>query len=174
MSDLGISSNANKVAADLLAHGMRAGARSVSVTRHFGMLLQAAVKRRASLPRGGPPGPRIITGNYNRSIGLQLGMAAGGAVARVGSNAPQARRLEEGFNDTDSLGRTYEQPPYPHYGPALDEIGPLFVAAIAAIGTPDDTPLTPAAPQTLTYITRSGREREATQAQIDHWTRGQN
>lgn len=136
MTDLGFSTNANQVAADLLALGLKAGARSIAVTRMHGMLLQAAVKRRASLPRTGPPGPRIITGNYNRSIGLQLGFQGGGPVARVGSNAPQARRLELGFNDTDVLGRSYQQPPYPHYGPALDEIGPLFTAAIAGIGDP--------------------------------------
>ena len=134
MSDL--SSNANRVAADLAALGFQAGARAVVVTRHFGMLLQANVKRRASLPRTGPPGPRIQTGNYVRSIGLQLGFAGGGPTATVGSNAPQARRLELGFNDTDSLGRRYNQPPYPHWGPALDEIAPLFVAAIAELGDP--------------------------------------
>jgi hypothetical protein len=28
----------------------------------------------------------------------------------------------------DSLGRVYSQPPFPHAGPAFDEIVPLFVA----------------------------------------------
>lgn len=135
MSD--ISSNANQVAADLAAVGLRAGSRAFAVTRHFGMLLQANVKRRASLPRTGPPGPRIQTGNYVRSIGLRVGMSFTGPAATVGSNAPQARRLEEGFSDTDSLGRRYNQPPYPHYGPALDEIAPLYVAAIAELADPE-------------------------------------
>ena len=134
MSD--ISSNANQVASDLAALGFQAGARAAVVTRQYGMLLQAAVKRRASLPRTGPPGPRIQTGTYNRSIGLQTSISAGGPVATVGTNAPQGRRLELGFNDTDSLGRTYEQPPYPHFGPALDEIAPLFVTAIADLADP--------------------------------------
>ena len=134
MSD--ISSNANQVAADLAALGFQAGARAAVVTRHFGMLLQAAVKRRASLPRTGPPGPRIQTGNYNRSIGLQTSSSGGGPVATVGTNAPQGRRLELGFTGTDSLGRSYEQPPYPHFGPALDEIAPLFVAGIAGVADP--------------------------------------
>ncbi len=132
-----VTSNADQVAADLAATGMKAGARAVGVTRHFGMLLQAAVQRRASLPRTGPPGPRIQTGNYNRSIGLHVGFTADGPSATVGTNAPQGRRLELGFNDTDSLGRRYSQPPYPHFGPALDEIAPLYVAAIAAAGDPD-------------------------------------
>lgn len=132
-----ITSNATQVAADLAAVGIKAGAASVGIVRTYGMLLQANVRRRASLPRTGPPGPRIQTGNYVRSIGLQLGMSLAGPTATVGSNAPQARRLELGFKDTDSLGRAYDQPPYPHYGPALDEIAPLFVAAIAKLGGPD-------------------------------------
>lgn len=132
-----ITSNASQVAADLAAVGMRAGAQAVAVTRMYGMLLQANVRRRASLPRTGPPGPRIQTGNYVRSIGLQLGLSLAGPTATVGSNAPQARRLELGFRDVDSLGRAFDAPPYPHYGPALDEIAPLFVAAIAKLGDPD-------------------------------------
>lgn len=138
MSD--VTSNADTVAADLLAVGMRAGARSFAVTRHYGMLLQAAVKRRASLPRTGPPGPRIQTGNYVRSMALHVGVSGGGPTATVGTNAPQGRRLELGFSDTDSKGRRYSQPPYPHWGPALDEISPLFVTAIAALGDPDGRP----------------------------------
>lgn len=132
-----ITSNASQVAADLARGGIRAGAQAVAVTRMYGMLLQANVRRRASLPRTGPPGPRIQTGNYVRSISLQLGMSLAGPTATVGSNAPQARRLELGFKDTDSLGRVYDQEPYPHYGPALDEIAPLFVAAIAKLADPD-------------------------------------
>lgn len=131
-----ITSNANQVAAEMLAHGMAAGAKAVGITRTYGMLLQANVRRRASLPRTGPPGPRIITGNYARSLALQTGFTGGGPVARVGTNAPQGRRLELGFVGTDSIGRTYNAPPYPHFGPALDEIAPLYLAAIAAIADP--------------------------------------
>lgn len=128
--------NANQVAGALAALGVGAGARVFAVTRHHGMLLQAAVKRRAALPRTGPPGPRIWTGDYNRSIALQVKMTAGGPVASVGTNKPQGRRLELGYRGTDSLGRSYDQPPYEHFGPALDEITPLFITAIAATGTP--------------------------------------
>jgi hypothetical protein len=131
-----ITSNANEVAADLAAAGMAAGAKAFGVTRIYGQLLLANVKRRASLPRTGPPGPRIQTGNYVRSMGLRLGAPGGHPTAVAGTNAPQGRRLELGFQDTDSLGRTYDQPPYPHWGPALDEIAPLFAAAIAKIGDP--------------------------------------
>ncbi len=134
MSDL--SSNANAVAADLAAVGFKAGAEAVAVTRMHTMLLLANVKRRASLPRTGPPGPRIQTGNYVRSMGMRMSVGLGGPVGSVGTNAPQGRRLELGFTGTDSLGRSYAQPPYPHFGPALDEIAPLFTAAIADLADP--------------------------------------
>lgn len=133
MSDFSFDSNANQVAADLAATGVKAGARAVVVTRIHGQLLLAAVKRRASLPRTGPPGPRIQTGVYVRSMNVQNSLSGGGPTATAGTNAPQGRRLELGLSDTDSLGRSYNQPPMPHWGPALDEIAPLYVAAIAKI-----------------------------------------
>lgn len=97
----------DKVAADLAALGIKAGARSVAITRYHGQLLLAGVKRRASLPRTGPPGPRIQTGNYVRSMSVVHGMKGGSPTATVGSNAPQGRRLEMGFTGTDSIGRVY-------------------------------------------------------------------
>ncbi|MEV0446303.1 hypothetical protein AB0I46_46175, partial [Streptomyces spectabilis] len=48
-------------------------------------------------------------------------------VAEVGTNAPQGRRLEFGFVGVDSLGRHYNQPPFPHLGPAVATFGPLLV-----------------------------------------------
>lgn len=131
----------DEVAAELLAMGVRAGAKAFAVTQHHGMLLEAASKRNASLPRTAPRGPgtggpRLITGNLVRSINLRMSLAGGGPTASVGTNAPQARRLELGFSGVDSAGRSYDAPPYPYLGPALDEIEPLFVAAIAAIVVP--------------------------------------
>lgn len=46
--------------------------------------------------------------------------------AIVGTNAPQGRRLEFGFVGADALGRVYNQPPFPHVGPAVEEQAPLF------------------------------------------------
>lgn len=94
--------------------------------------LQAAVQRNAS----GRPGPNVITGHYRRSIGRVTLRTPAGAVGFVGTDAPQARRLEFGFHGTDSRGRSYRQPPYPHFGPALDQVAPLYAAAIAAIANP--------------------------------------
>jgi len=38
---------------------------------------------------------------------------------RIGSNVEYARRIELGFVDVDSLGRKYNQKPYPYLRPAL-------------------------------------------------------
>lgn len=113
--------------------GLAAGAslKATGVVRHYGQLLQTKVKARAS----GRPGPRAITGDYRRSISLEFGLnTAGTYSAEVGTNLPQGRRLEWGFWDqTDALGRHFFQPPFPHFEPAMDEIEPLFVAALTAV-----------------------------------------
>lgn len=124
------------VAADLTGDSLAFGAKAWSVTRMYGMLLQTKVKAYASKPRTGPPGPRIQTGDYVRSISLDMGLEAGGPTATVGTNKPQGRRLEFGFVGIDSIGRHYNQPPYPHFRPALEEVAPLFQAAIAAVVVP--------------------------------------
>lgn len=83
---------------------------------------QSIVRGKAS----GRPGPRNITGDYRRSIvgqALQVDRAVFHAI--IGSNAPQALRLEFGFVGPDALGRVYNQPPFPHFGPSVGEIGDL-------------------------------------------------
>jgi hypothetical protein len=131
-----IESNAVRVAGDFANQAGTIDARVRGVVRHYGMLLQTHVKAHASKPAAGPPGPRIITGDYNRSISLQMSGNAFVSTATVGTNKPQGRRLEFGFVGQDSLGRNYNQPPYPHFRPAMDEIRPGFIAALAAVLTP--------------------------------------
>ena len=58
----------------------------------------------------------VDTGNLKSSITHQVGADE----ARVGTNVEYAARLEFGFNDTDSLGRRYNQPAQPYLRPALD------------------------------------------------------
>lgn len=120
-------------AAEWEAQAAAMPALALAITRHWGMLLQTKVKAYASKPRTGPPGPRIQTGDYVRSISLVTGVVGGSPVATVGTNKPQGRRLEYGFVGTDSLGRNYNQPPYPHFRPALWEVRPAYIAAIAAM-----------------------------------------
>lgn len=94
--------------------------------RHYGALLKTRVMAAAS----GRPGPRAVTGDYRRS--WQHEYRGGGSVftSMVGTSAPQGRRLEFGFYGVDSLGRHYNQPPFPHARPAFDKTAPEFEKAV--------------------------------------------
>jgi hypothetical protein len=95
---------------------------------YWGATLLTKVRGRAS----GRPGPRFITGDYRRSWTGQPTRSGGGAAFEVGTGAVQGPRLEYGFSGTDSLGRNYNQPPFPHVRPATDEIQGPFEADIEA------------------------------------------
>lgn len=126
------ASQAVTVAANVAGVGTHAAIRLGVITRHHGLLLQTKVKAYASKPRSGPPGPRIQTGDYVRSISLNVQARGDSIEAAVGTIKPQGRRLEFGFVGTDAIGRHYNQPPYPHFRPALLEVAPLYTAAVAA------------------------------------------
>lgn len=64
----------------------------------------------------GRPGPNIVTGEYQDSIHI---VDVTSNAMTFGSDAPQAYRLEYGYVGRDSLGRSYNQPPYAHFRPAL-------------------------------------------------------
>lgn len=88
--------------------------------RHVGTLGVAQIRRQAS----GRPGPNVITGHYRASWKAVTRVIPHGAQCTLGTTAPQGRRLEFGFWDmTDSIGRHFFQPPYPHVQPALPFIG---------------------------------------------------
>ncbi|WP_030186118.1 HK97 gp10 family phage protein [Streptomyces capuensis] len=87
-----------------------------AAVRHAGQLGQARIQGNAS----GRPGPNVITGAYRSSWRTEMRFVPGGAECTIGTNAPQARRLEFGFTGADSLGRVYAQPPFPQVQPALD------------------------------------------------------
>lgn len=71
----------------------------------------------------GRPGPNVQTGAYRDSWYV----VADGNQRIVTTDAPQARRLELGFSGVDSLGRVYDQPPFPHVRPAADAIETTYV-----------------------------------------------
>ena len=83
--------------------------------RHVGALGVARIKQNAS----GRPGPNIITGRYRASWRSETRGIPYGAECTLGTDAPQGRRLELGFTGYDSLGRYYDQPPFPHVQPAI-------------------------------------------------------
>lgn len=127
----GAYSNAPQVAARLNARAAAALPAVASVVQHYAMLLETAIKAHAS----GRPGPNAPTGDYRRSWTHEFSTSGMTVEAVVGTNKPQGRRLEYGFVGADSLGRIYNQPPFPHVGPAVEEIRPAFLAAVgAAVG----------------------------------------
>ena len=84
--------------------------------RHVGTVGVARIRQNAS----GRPGPNVITGQYRASWRSETRGIPYGAECTIGTNAPQGRRLEFGFWDmTDSIGRHFFQPPYPHVQPAI-------------------------------------------------------
>lgn len=92
---------------------------------------------RASAARGHMPGtgpgPNVATGNYRRSIQLTPTREGENPVAYIHTNSAQARRLEYGFRGTDSLGRRYNQPAYPHFQPAADKAEGILAAQIQRV-----------------------------------------
>src|SRR5438105_3564682 len=63
----------------------------------------------------------VKTGDYRRSIHAER---TGPAEVKIGTDKPQGKRLEYGFNDVDKRGRRYHQPARPHFRPAIDTKGP--------------------------------------------------
>ncbi len=121
--------NAHVVAMDMTRIAAATAVKIPAVVRHFGQVYQTRVRAAAS----GRPGPRAITGDYRRSITLEMAVIGGNVAAIIGSVSPQARRLELGFAGRDSLGRQYAQPPFPHFGPPLDRTVEEMQQALAAM-----------------------------------------
>lgn len=120
---------ANEIALDLNAKAQKLPANVGKVVRVHALLLQTEITAHAS----GRPGPRHISGDYKRSWSTRFLGGITTIAAEVGTNAPQARRLEYGFVGTDSLGRHYNQPPYPHVRPSIRIIEPKFYAAMGRV-----------------------------------------
>lgn len=100
------------------------------VLGRLGARMETRIKANAS----GRPGPRAITGNYRRSWTTSPARVEGDNITvTVGSNAPQARRLEFGFVGLDVLGRYYDQAPFPHVAPAVAATRPEVVESLAEI-----------------------------------------
>ena len=113
------AADSTRVAADLSALGLQ-GAQAM---RHLVNMLGARAVARVKANASGRPGPRRIHGNYTRSMNVQYESDGTDVYAAVvGTNAPQARRLEYGFVGYDSLGRYYHQGPLPHWRPMADEM----------------------------------------------------
>lgn len=131
LDEFHVDTNAAEVSANFGRY-LRDARRNVrrAVETH-GLLLETRIKAKASRPASGPPGPRAITGDYRASWNSRLVMQTPDvSTIRVGTNKPQARRLELGFAGRDALGRVYNQPPYPHVRPAAEEGADPFRRAL--------------------------------------------
>lgn len=144
-----------EIAARFERAAVEVGPQAFAVTRKFGLLAQTKVRANMSGRTGDvydPPGgdeagvpgeigPRAITGDLRRSVTLELSAAAGGlggtVSALVYSNEPQVLRLELGFVGVDALGRQYDQPPYPAWRPAFDDLQGRYAAEITALAALD-------------------------------------
>jgi hypothetical protein len=111
--------------ADRLEHAAtRLGPSIARGVQHTGEMGVARIRGNAS----GRPGPNVITGAYRNSWRAETRRLPYGAVCTIGTDLPYGRRLEYGFTGTDSLGRSYAQPPFPHVQPALPYIGQTLLA----------------------------------------------
>ncbi|WP_164835787.1 HK97 gp10 family phage protein [Actinacidiphila soli] len=129
MASGGAFSNGAEIAAQLQVRAAEVLPSAVSVVRHYAMLMETQIKANAS----GRPGPNAPTGDYRRSWTHEVHVGGDAVTAIVGTNKPQALRLEFGYVGTDSLGRVYDQQPYAHVGPAVERVGPQFVAALGRV-----------------------------------------
>ena len=136
-------STAAQVGADLVQLAAKGRTRVAAVVTQYGALLQTAVRSHAQEPRTavrpGQPGegPRRLTGGYLRTIGRQTVHSATTSTATVGTNDERGMRLEKGFEGTDSIGRTFDQQAYEHFGPGLDDVSKPFALALVAAAHPE-------------------------------------
>lgn len=120
--------NGPRIAGEILVKAAAVMPAVAVITQTHGNILLARIKANAS----GRPGPRIVTGDYNRSWNLRMSKHSRGVEADAGTNKVQGPRLEFGFVGADSLGRHYNQPPYPHARPAFDLVAPMYYSALAS------------------------------------------
>ena len=96
------------------------------IVGHHAQLLLTQIQSHAS----GRPGPNAPTGDYRRSWSINT---PHNGSREVGTNRPQGRRLENGFVGADSLGRVYNQPPFPHVEPAVGVVFPMMTNAFEVL-----------------------------------------
>jgi hypothetical protein len=104
----------------------RVGPEANRTVQQQARLARVLIQQNAS----GRPGPNVITGAYRSSWRIEPFAVPDGGGAEVGTDKPQGRRLEYGFYDmTDSIGRHYYQPPFPHVQPAVNDLSDQYQQA---------------------------------------------
>lgn len=128
------------VANDLGLVGALATRALTQQTRYWSMMGLRDVKQRANTGHhrvgephipGTGPGPNRASGDYTRSMNVEFVMLGGvGFAGTIGTNAAQARRLENGFHGVDAIGRHYRQDAFPHWGPMGDWLEGQFYRGV--------------------------------------------
>lgn len=78
-------------------------------------------------PHVGGNKPNTVSGTLKRSI-VTLGFPTGPGSweVRVAPTTVYGRRIELGFSGADSLGRVYDQPPFPYFTPGYESALPII------------------------------------------------
>lgn len=130
MITINLKTNAWYVAEDFRQIAVEVPKRVNSTARSEAYLLRGRIYVHAS----GRPGPEVVDDIYRNSFRVEkVGEILGESIWEVGTDAEQAYRLELGYHDIDAMGRRYNQPPFPHVGPAADETERALVARVIAL-----------------------------------------
>ena len=87
----------------------------------------AEIYRREVISRAsGRPGPNRVTGDYISRFRIVKERVFGGVKTSVVNDHPASARLELGYTGVDSSGRTYNQPPFPHWRTATEVVAPRY------------------------------------------------
>lgn len=122
----GIQTNALGLAARFSNEAQRIEDAGEDMMNRIAKVAQHNVRRWATAAGATPPThPSLLgrrTGGYHDSIQVRPARSVGdGWESAVYTNHPGALRSEFGFFGTDSIGRTFSQPPRPHWKPGTDE-----------------------------------------------------
>lgn len=119
-------SNAEEVARVLEMDGVRVDIELPKIVAANAQKLKLLISGHAM----GRPGPNRITGAYWGSWEVRRNSPN---EYEVGTDEPQGFRLEMGFHGIDSLQRDYDQPPFPHVGPSVDLLEPIFFLEVMGV-----------------------------------------
>jgi hypothetical protein len=108
----------------------RADAAGREIVTKGGHAIEAATKANMN----GRPGPNVQTGTLRRSVTVSDArrLGPGAWQTETAPTTVYGRRIELGFTGSDSLGRHFNQPPYPSLGPGVRDAAPVLAAIYRA------------------------------------------
>ena len=111
--DITTSFNGDEAARSFTTFGLDMDRRVVNAVR------QTAEWAKTEIADNAP----VRTGNLRDSIGVgPMEKTDGGVYCDVGTGEPYGRRIEFGYDETDTLDRSYHQAPQPYFGPVVPQI----------------------------------------------------